>query len=455
MIYKHKDITTNINSNINLGNIGSNFYTEDRNSAIIRIFIKYNNSGVNLEKDNLTPYINIFAEDDSIFTDEKVDIVQPSIGLIQYRIPERVIKHKGRMDCKLFLRNETQSIHIANFYFYIVDSGIEEAIAKEIDVNLIQDTVTNVVKNNLDNLLTDDFKVEITNTLKDYVDENSERFVGPQGEQGIQGIQGERGSIGPQGEQGPPGPKGDKGDKGEPFKYENFTQEQLEQLRPTLPNFSNWQKFKLTNDDGSVITDFNLNIDFNDIEQLKALPNGFRYVTKTSNLPNNISSGFGWVLKLSRPDIQMFSIYFQPYNSNQIVQKTFYNTLSDWRYISGNQTDTGWLPLPLINGASQAGTANLPKYRLVSINDTNMLFFQGAVKGISSSTMAFSRLPTNISQKINSYAEYSKVKINPYTNTSAIYNITMTTSGELKITFEPNSTAETSSPYYIEGIISL
>lgn len=228
MIYKHKDITTNINSNINLGNIGSNFYTEDKNSAIIRIFIKYNNSGVNLEKDNLTPYINIFAEDDSIFTDEKVDIIQPSIGLIQYRIPERVIKHKGRMDCKLFLRNETQSIHIANFYFYIVDSGIEEAISKEIDVNLIQDTVTNVVRDNLDDLLTDDFKVEITDTLKDYVDENSSKFLGPKGDKGERGPIGPKGERGPQGEQGIQGPQGPKG---EPFTYQDFTQEQLSSLK--------------------------------------------------------------------------------------------------------------------------------------------------------------------------------------------------------------------------------
>ena len=427
MIYKHKDITTNINSNINLGNIGSNFYTEDKNSAIIRIFIKYNNSGVNLEKDNLTPYINIFAEDDSIFTDEKVDIIQPSIGLIQYKIPDKIIKHKGRMDCKLFLRNETQSIHIANFYFYIIDSGIEEAIAKEIDVNLIQDTVTNVVRDNLDDLLTDDFKVEITDTLKDYVDENSEKFVGPKGEKGIQGEQGI---------QGPPGPKGET---------------------PTLPDFSNWQKYKLTQDDGSVITDFDSSIDFNDVEKLKSLPNGIRYVTRTSNLPNDITSNFGWVIKLSRLDIQMFSIYFQPYNSNQIVQKTFYNNLSDWRYISGNQnyTDTGWQSLSLINGATKAGSANLPQYRLVTINDTNLLFIRGAVKKITSNTMVFAKLPTNISDKISSYAEYSKVKINPYMNTSAIYNITMTDSGELKITFEPNSTVDASSPYYIEGTISL
>ena len=71
------------------------------------------------------------------------------------------------------------------------------------------------------------------------------------------------------------------------------------------------------------MSDFSSNIDFDDVEKLKSLPNGVRYVTKTSNLPSNITSNFGWVIKLSRSDIQMFSIYFQPYNSNQIIQKHF------------------------------------------------------------------------------------------------------------------------------------
>ena len=71
------------------------------------------------------------------------------------------------------------------------------------------------------------------------------------------------------------------------------------------------------------MSDFSSNIDFDDVEKLKSLPNGVRYVTKTSNLPSDITSNFGWVIKLSRSDIQMFSIYFQPYNSNQIIQKHF------------------------------------------------------------------------------------------------------------------------------------
>lgn len=118
-------------------------------------------------------------------------------------------------------------------------------------------------------------------------------------------------------------------------------------------------------------------------------------------------------------------------------------------------TDTGWQSLSLINGTTQAGSDNQPKYRLVTINDTNLLFIRGAVKNITSRTMVFAKLPTNISRKISGYSEYSKVDINPYINTSAIYNITITTYGELKITLEPNSTVDSNSVYSIEGTTTL
>ena len=117
--------------------------------------------------------------------------------------------------------------------------------------------------------------------------------------------------------------------------------------------------------------------------------------------------------------------------------------------------DTDWLPLPLINGVMQAGSNNQPKYRLVTINDTSMLFINGAVSNISSKTMVFAKLPTNISKKISGYTQYTKASINSYINTMTIYNITLNSNGELKITLEPNSTADTLTPYYIEGTISL
>lgn len=420
MIIKMTDVETHINPrNVDIGDIGSRFYTEDENTAFIRIRINYNGSPVDLTKTDMKPKLDLFMEDGSVFIDETIEVLIPESGLIQYDIPSNVIKHIGKVNCKLFMESPEHSVHVANFSFTIVDSGVEKAVAKEVNLNLVKDAVKQIMSEDLVDLLDDGFKDKLTSDLEKYLSTHNEEFKGPQGD------------VGPQGEQGPPGPPA------------------------ILPDFSNWQKHKLTKDDGGIITDFSTDINFDDVEQLKSLPNGIRYVTKTSNLPSNITSNFGWVIKLSRSDIQMFSIYFQPYNSNQIIQKTFYGSLSNWRYISGNQTDTGWLPLPLINGVSQAGTVNQPKYRFVSISDTNMLFIRGAISNVSSKTITFTKLPTNISQKISSYAEYSKVNINSYLNTSAIYNITVTSSGELKIIFDPNSIADSNTTYYIDGTITL
>lgn len=329
MFTKNKDIEAHIRANnIDIGDIGSRFYTEDKNSAIIKVKIYYNGQSIDLSKTDLEPRLDIFSQDGSIFLDEPIEIISPTIGLIEYQVSSQVIKHAGKMNCKLFLKDDEQSIHVANFSFNILDSGVEKAIAKEINLNLVESTVKQIMSEDLVNLLNDGFKDKLTGDLENYLSTHSEEFKGPKGDEG------------PQGEQGPQGLQGEQG---------------------------------LPGKDGSTIS----------------------------------------------------------------------------------YTDTNWQSLSLINGVAQAGSANQPKYRFVSINDTNLLFIKGAVSKINSKTMVFAKLPTNISQKISSYAEYSKVKINPYMNTSAIYNITMITSGELKITFEPNSTVDANEPYYIEGTISL
>lgn len=445
--FKQGEVTARIDERgIDLGNINVNLYTMDNSTAALDIHIKKRNIfsenkefiPVNLNQTSFKPVLHLITEDNSIFTNEELEVVKAEEGHVRYNVSDYVTKHVGRVQAKLFLIDSSNSTddssHVADFYFKVNDSGITKAIGKEVHVDMLDDIVERIM-------------------LKDI-----ERFRGPKGDKGDTGPQGPKGDkgadgidgeIGPAGPTGPMGPKGDTGEKG-------LQGEQGPPGPPAiLPDFSNWQKHKLTKDDGGIITDFSTDINFDDVEQLKSLPNGIRYVTKTSNLPSNITSNFGWVIKLSRSDIQMFSIYFQPYNSNQIIQKTFYGSLSNWRYISGNQTDTGWLPLPLINGVSQAGTVNQPKYRFVSISDTNMLFIRGAISNVSSKTITFTKLPTNISQNISSYAEYSKVNINSYLNTSAIYNITVTSSGELKIIFDPNSIADSNTTYYIDGTITL
>lgn len=185
-IYKNKDIVTNINERgADLGNINVNFYTEDNGTASIRIKIK-NQQGapINFNNTDMLPRLDLYAKDGSIFTKEPVDIILPDQGLIQYKVSDYVIRHEGKMDCKLFLENGTESVHVANFYFVIKDSGITGAVGKEIRVDILEDMVRNVMTDNAMGLLDDAYKEKLDSDLKGYLVENKEIFKGADGVDG-------------------------------------------------------------------------------------------------------------------------------------------------------------------------------------------------------------------------------------------------------------------------------
>ena len=299
MLQKLTDVATNINvSTAENGFIGANFYTEDDGSAYIRITIRDNNEVLDFNKTDMVPRLDLFSSDGSIFTNEPIEIVLPERGVILYKVSDNVIKHAGKVDAKLFLANEKNSVHVANFYFTITDSEMTGPIGKEIHVDSLQDLVRNVMKENAIGLLDDDFKDKLENDLKVYMEENADTF------------------------------------------------------------------------------------------KLKA-----------------------------------------------------------------KGTDTGWQTLPLVNGITQAGTLNKPMYKLISINDTEMLFIKGAVSSINSKEMIFAKLPKNISDKVKDYKQYTKAGVN--SSQLIIYNVTITQSGDLEITFDPKSEAMPYGAYYIEGIVVL
>lgn len=245
MIRKNKNLEFNINSkNSDYGSVESNFYTGDNGSATITIRIKYGKDYLNLTKTGMTPRLDLFHSDGSIWIDEDLYIPMPDVGLIQYNIPNNVIKHSGSVNAKLFLVNGDKSIHVSNFSFNIKDSGIDGAIQKEVTLTLVKDTLVEIMKENSLGILDDEYKESLFEDIKGYLLSNEsfrgqdgadgvDGLQGPQGlkgdkgdkgdtgEQGLQGLQGIRGPQGLKGDkgnvgiQGPKGNKGDKGDKGD------------------------------------------------------------------------------------------------------------------------------------------------------------------------------------------------------------------------------------------------
>src|SRR5699024_1789623 len=84
-------------------------------------------------------------------------------------------------------------------------------------VNIVDDAVRRIVKENAIEILGDDFEQRLNTDVVKHLDSNPELFKGPKGDKGDvgpQGIKGDKGSKGDTGEVGPRGLQGIKGDKG-------------------------------------------------------------------------------------------------------------------------------------------------------------------------------------------------------------------------------------------------
>lgn len=290
----------------------------------------------------------------------------PASGLVQYNVPVKVIKHVGKVDCKLFLENERQSIHVANFSFNIVDSGVEKAVQKEVTVTLVDDAVRRIVKENAIQLLGDDFEPKLKNDVFEYLSEHADLFKGAKGDTGLTGERGPKGDVGPQGEQGIQGVAGPQGQKGEPgAKGERGEKGDIGPQGVQGPKGETGQAGPRgeAGPQGDVGP---------------AGPKGDTGVQGLRGLqgPKGDTGPQG------------------PAGTSPI------------------KSDTGWINFTLINGVVEYGSSYTPKYRLINLDGAYILTLKGAVKGITKPNVTIGQLPSNISTYISDIFPFSQIGSN-------------------------------------------
>lgn len=321
--FKQGEVTARIDERgIDLGNINVNLYTMDNSTSALDIHIKKRNIfseekefiPVNLNQTSFRPVLHLIAEDNSIFTNEELEIVKAEEGHVRYNVSDYVTKHVGRVQAKLFLIDSSNltddSSHVADFYFKVNDSGITKAIGKEVHVDMLDDIVERIL-------------------LKDI-----ERFRGPKGDKGDtgpQGPKGDKGADGVDGETGPagpPGPMGLKGDTGEKGLQGEQGPPGPAGETPTLPDFSNWQKQAFTRTDGAFIF-LKETIDFNNLNDFisKHSP-GLYSGNNLNNTPNGQRSGS--------------IMYFKPFNNTSLI--VYFGPGTNDLYINASLNDkwVGW-----------------------------------------------------------------------------------------------------------------
>lgn len=163
-------------------------------------------------------------------------------------------------------------------------------------------------------------------------------------------------------------------------------------FQSTLNNL-NWQKYKLTNNDGRAFTLDKF--DFNDIDTLET---GNYFLNFSYNSPFKGTS-YG-SLKIERVTNNFRKAIATAGNSNEYYVNYKWNgEWSDWKELTNNQTDTGWIPYTLINGAIENGGYALPEdngfscaYRTIESGGIKRKQIRFNLKNLTQS-MNFAQLP--------------------------------------------------------------
>lgn len=192
-IFKSSNMTAVIKSgSSDIGDLGAKFYTQDINTTSFNIRVMKDDKFFNFNEEQYKPYINLFMGDGSIFLDEELEILEAENGLIAYNLKDKV-KHAGWLKAKLILKKDSESIHVTDFRMEIIDSGLDKAVAKEIDVDILMKTFEDFAQRFPEKIRGKAF------TYDDFTEEQLALLKGDKGDKGEKGAKGDKGERGQEG----------------------------------------------------------------------------------------------------------------------------------------------------------------------------------------------------------------------------------------------------------------
>lgn len=207
-----------------------------------------------------------------------------------------------------------------------------------------------------------------------------------------------------------------------------------------------WQKYKMTNDDGSLR---GLSVN-NKIDELHALKPGQYYLNDVPELPENISQTGTTNVSWSQ-DVSIKLITYVPYNSSIQFIKRFNGSWSNWEQMNNKQTDTGWVPFNIINGG-RANTAYSTRrgyscsYRIITLGSITKKMLR-----VNADNVAHNQI---IAQLPSGFAKELQVGYIRSTGDHNATNLLVETTGEVRLYVANNTQWTVSDSKFIYGEIS-
>ncbi|WP_436870317.1 BppU family phage baseplate upper protein [Staphylococcus shinii] len=359
-----------------LSKLGVSFWNQDTNTAILQFHITRNNYPLSLSQENVKVFIAL-ESGDSFLVDDNLDYVDELNGVVAYTIPTdfmRVAKNVvGQVYVTTLDGEETVvqrqfSFDVANDliatlpaedkireikYFADMRAEVAEMMTKlNNDFENMNDYVSQVEQT------TEDGIAALTTLIQQKQDAYNANHTAKMKELNDKGLE-----------------YSAKFDDDKVYmddKFQSFQESVNGSGLVTTGQSKDWQKYKLTDDDGSY-PNVSLN---NDLSKLQALPPGFYYGLGTPITISGVSTS-GFIEVSVKPPGTVKHIVYRPYNINKEFVMRYYNEWSGWENKIDGLEKT-------IDAQSKANTAenNAKQYTDEKYNKRNKILFEGTASGV-------------------------------------------------------------------------
>ncbi|MEC5300538.1 BppU family phage baseplate upper protein [Staphylococcus pseudoxylosus] len=359
-----------------LSKLGVSFWNQDTNTAILQFHITRNNYPLSLSQENVKVFIAL-ESGDSFLVDDNLNYVDELNGVVTYTIPTDFMRVAKNVVGQVYVTtlDQEQTIVQRKFTFDVTNDLIASLPAEDKirEIKYFADMRAEVAE--MMTKLNNDFE-----NMNDYVSQ-----VNQTTEDGIAAlttlIQQKQDAY----NANHTAKMKELNDKGSEYsakfdddkvymddKFQAFQESVNGSGLITTGQTGNWQKYKLTDDDGNY-PNVSLN---NDLSKLQALPPGFYYGLGTPITISGVSTS-GFIEVSVKPPGTVKHIVYRPYNVNKEFVMRYYNEWSGWENRMDGLEKT-------IDAQSKANTAenNAKQYTDEKYSKRNKILFEGTASGV-------------------------------------------------------------------------
>lgn len=359
------------------------FWNQDKGTAILQFNITRNNYPLGLSEENVKVFIAL-ESGDSFLVDDNLDYVDELNGVVAYTIPDNFMRVASKVTGQVYVTtlDEEEVVVQRQFTFNVANDLIADLPAEDkireikyfsdmrAEVAQMMEKLNNDFANMNDYVTqveqtTQDGITALTNLINTKQDAYNANHTAKMKELNDKGTE-----------------YSTKFDDDKVYmddKFQAFQESVNGSGLITTGQSKDWQKYKLTDDDGTYPF---INLQ-NNTESLYSLTNGIYY---TAGTPHNISdvSTSGFTEITVRQGASVKRMTFKPYNSNRIFEKWFYNEWSDWYELVTSKDASQIETVQESQNKANTAESNAKTYTDSKVGELHKILFNGTVSNVGS-----------------------------------------------------------------------